>query len=125
MGYRVQCYQDKRGRKQADEWINDPKNASFEPSILARIKDLTDRGPDLSPSKLVPIEPRGKEKERIHGFYELKHRDLGWRIAVYYDQDYKCFFMLNGFRKGEQTKGIRRAYKLVREYLSRRNEIYK
>ena len=122
MSYNLKFFTDDRGRKQAEEWIEDSSNASIKPSIQARITDLSNRGPLLNKQKLPQIEPKGKEKEKIHGFYELKHRREGWRIAVYHDLDENCIYLLNGFRKSQQSSGITRAYKLVRQHLQRKRE---
>jgi len=120
MPYDIVYYKDNRGTEPVADWIGDPSNANIRIGIFARITDLRDYGPNLNPIKLPPIVPRGKKRERINGFYELKHRSKGWRIACYHDLDYDWFVLLNGFRKSQQARGIRRAYTLVHEYLARK-----
>ena len=120
MPYNIVYYKENRGTEPVADWIDDPSNANIRIGILARITDLRDHGPKLNPLKLTPLIPKGKKQERIQGFYELKHRSKGWRIALYHDLDYDCFVLLNGFRKSQQARGIPRAYTLVREYLARK-----
>ncbi len=51
------------------------------------------------------------------GFYELRNRALGWRIAVYYNQKYDTFVLIHGWHKDNNYKlEIKKARDLLYEY---------
>ncbi len=60
------------------------------------------------------------KKERVDGFYELRHEGKKWRIAVLYVTRPARFILLCGWRKSQrvQPDDVTRARALAHEYLS-------
>lgn len=114
------------GRQPAKDWI-EKQDATLRVTIDKRIDELRQYGPELTTRQsqiLKPIVPDGKKEKRINGFYELRYLGKGrqWRIAVYHCQKYDRFVLVDGWRKTQpvQPKDVKRAKRLVRDYLRRK-----
>jgi hypothetical protein len=109
---KVIYYERPDGEKPARDWISAQDN-SIKPNIYRKIEDLKSNGLDLLNTRAM---------DRIsgpdNGFYELRNRALGWRIALYFNMKYQTFVLLYGWHKDNNfKKEIARARDLLHEYL--------
>jgi hypothetical protein len=105
-------YQRPDGSQPARDWINAQDN-SIKPNIRRKLEDLRNNGTDLLNTNSMDIIS-GPDR----GFYELRNRALGWRIAVYHNIKYNSFVLLHGWKKDNNyEREIEKARNLLREYL--------
>jgi putative component of toxin-antitoxin plasmid stabilization module len=89
------------------------------PSIDARIEQLRLDGLKILNTEMMCRVKAKNDKERVPGFYELRHEGKKWRIAVLYVARIQAFILLCGWRKKQrvQPEDIAHARALAREYL--------
>jgi hypothetical protein len=110
--YKVIPYTRPDGEQPVRDWINAQDN-SIRPNIYRKVDDLRKHGLSLLGTNAMDIVS-GPD----NGFYELRNRALGWRIAVYCNLQSATFILLHGWRKDNNyTREIQRARSLLHEYL--------
>lgn len=117
--YDVVYYYRPNGDCPAREWIENLDNSLVD-SVDARLESLKREGMVLLGTKMMEVIRARRAKDRIHGFYELKHTGKKWRLAVYHDMKENKFVLLRGWRKSQQRQegDIDAARNLLLEYLS-------
>jgi hypothetical protein len=117
--YNVIPYTRPDGEQPVREWI-DAQDNSIKPNIHRKVDDLRKNGPALLNTNSMDIIS-GPD----NGFYELRNRALGWRIAVYYNLKRDIFVLLHGWHKDKNYKReIQRARDLLHEYLKGETKSY-
>jgi hypothetical protein len=106
------------GEKPVRDWLKAQDN-SIKPNIYRKIDDLRNNGLDLLKTQVMDIIS-GPD----HGFYELRNRGLGWRLAVFFDQKIDTFFLLHGWHKDNNyEREIKKARELLHKYLKYGNGV--
>ena len=92
-----------------------PKNIKAD--IDAKVRKLREYGVDKL-IRTAMVEWLGPK-----ALYELRNRELGWRIAFYFDRGINTYILLCGFKKQKdlQPSDISQAQRYMNEYLSGRN----
>jgi hypothetical protein len=104
-------YERPNGEKPAREWLCAQDN-SVRPNIFRKLDDLRIKGLDLLKTHAMDLIS-GPD----NGFYELRNRALGWRLAIYYNQKYDTFVLLHGWHKDKNyEREIGKARVLLHEY---------
>jgi hypothetical protein len=110
--YKVISYTRPDGEQPVRDWINAQDN-SIKPNIRRKVDDLRKHGLSLLGTNAMDVI-LGQD----NGFFELRNRALGWRIAVYYSLKSATFILLHGWHKDNNyKKEIQRARILLHEYL--------
>ena len=109
-------YTRPNGRQPVVTFIdNQPKNVRAD--IMAKVRKLREHGVDvlINTAMVDWLGPKA--------LYELRNRELGWRVAFYFDREINTFVLLCGFLKQKdlQPLDINRARRYLREYFSGRN----
>jgi|WetSurMetagenome_2_1015567.scaffolds.fasta_scaffold121222_2 hypothetical protein len=109
-------YFSKQNGRQPALSFRDDLPPRYRADIDAKIRKLLENGVDmlLKTSMVEWIGPKA--------LYELKNRELGWRIAFYSDKQINTYVLLCGWKKKKdiQQEDISHARDLLDEYLGRR-----
>ncbi|OGO19968.1 MAG: hypothetical protein A2Z15_06465 [Chloroflexi bacterium RBG_16_50_11] len=104
------------GRQPAVKF-RDEQPANIRAEIDAKIRKLQENGVDilLKTSMVKWLGPKA--------LYELRNRQLGWRIAFYVDKLINKYILLYGWKKqrDSQPSDVKQARVLLDEYLCGRN----
>jgi hypothetical protein len=110
--HKVISYKRPNGEQPVRDWISSQDNG-IKPNIYRKVDDLRKNGLSLLGTNIVD-----KLAGPDNGFYELRNRALGWRIAFYYHIKNDAFILLHGWHKDNNYKReIQRARSLLHEYL--------
>jgi putative component of toxin-antitoxin plasmid stabilization module len=114
--YQYIYYTRNNGRQPA-VIFRDKQPVNIRADIDAKVRKLRENGVDvlINTAMVDWLGPKA--------LYELRNRELGWRIAFYFDNEINTFVLLCGWKKQRnlQPSDIEKARRYLTEYLSGRN----
>ena len=114
--YSYKYYTRPNGRQPVVTFIDNlPKNIRAD--IMAKVRKLRENGVDVLINTAM-VDWLGPKE-----LYELRNRELGWRVAFYFDRGINTFVLLCGFKKQRdlQPSDVEQARRYLKEYLGGRD----
>jgi len=110
-------YYTKRSGRQPAVIFRDRQPVNIRADIDAKLRKLRENGVDVLINTAMVGWLGPKE------LYELRNRELGWRVAFYFDRGINTFVLLCGFKKQRdlQPRDVEQARRYLKEYISGRN----